>query len=367
MYKEMPEWLKKYYNMLWKKHRREGFTFNDVEKELHLSKAMTVKTLWELENKGFLSKERSKIDYRARVYRLISPEDISFVIGFCSLLEEKRLKEKTLIDKLALINGKLPYAITGSHAAYYYHRYMHPSKVIEIKIKSGDEGKWIAYLTDEETRVFTGKIIEKRKISNYVKLVHSTWPPTIVRVKTERGYYIEKPEFLIIELLERQTQTSITEAVAIIVSNKDKIKWNGRYGLVNLARNDKISRVLGFLLDAINYEAYKPLIKQEIIRKIKEDAIGNTDEIFPRDTISLSRFRELRNKIVHEALLSAKEREELYRTLSILEGYKKLSEKWGFQAILPRHIIRKVLEDLGVKLGKKRNRIHKSKRFGKDK
>lgn len=353
MYKEMPEWLKKYYNMLWKKYGSEEFRFSDVEKELRISRAMTIKTLWELEKRGFLSKERSKIDYRARVYRLISPEDIRFVIGFCSLLEEKEVKEKALIDRLILISGKLLYAITGSYAAYHYHRYIHPPKVIELKIKSGDEGKWIAYLTGGETRVFIGEIIEKRKISNYVKLVHSTWPLTIVKKKTERGYYIEKPEFLIMELLGKQTQTSITEAVAIIVSNKDEIKWNGRYGLVNLARHEKISRALGFLVDAINYEAYKPLIKQEIIRKIKEDAIGKTDEIFPRDTVSLSRFRELRNKLVHEALLSAKEREELYRILSIFEGYKKLSEKWGFQAILPRHTIRKVLEDLGVKVGKK--------------
>ena len=353
MYKGMPGWLKKYYNVLWKKYGNEEFRFGDLKKELGVSKAMTIKTLWELEKRGFLVKERSEIDYRARVYRLISPEDVSFVIGFCSLLEEKELKEKTFIDKLILIDNKLPYAITGSYAAYYYHHYMHPPKIIEIKIKSGDEGKWIAYLTDEETRVFIGKIIEKRRISNYVKLLHSAWPLTIIRKKTERGYYIEKPEFLIIELLGRQTQTSITEAIAIIVSNKDEIKWNGRYGLVDLARGQKISRALGFLLDAINYEAYKSLIKQEIIRKIKEDAIGKTDEIFPRDTVSLSRFRELRNKLVHEALLSAKEREELYRTLSLFEGYHKLSENWGFQAILPRHTIRKVLEDLGVKLGKK--------------
>lgn len=80
--------------------------------------------------------------------------------------------------------------------------------------------------------------------------------------------------------------------------------------------------------------------------------IGKSDEIFPRDEIFLSRFRELRNKLVHQALLTKKEIEELERAKDRFEGYKELGEKWGIQVILPRQTVRKVLEDLGVKLGK---------------
>jgi len=81
MIKEMPEWLKKNYNALWGRYGNGMFTFEDVEKELGLSRSMTIKTLWELEKRGFVNKERSEVDYRARNYRLISPEDIAFV-GF---------------------------------------------------------------------------------------------------------------------------------------------------------------------------------------------------------------------------------------------------------------------------------------------
>lgn len=353
MRKELPEWLKKYYNKLWMRYTNQSFTFKDVTKELGISRAMTIKTLWELEQRGFLNKGRSEIDYRARTYRLISPEDISFATGLYSLVEEEKLGKQGLIEKLVLVNDKLSYAITGSYAAYYYHRYMVPAKVLEIKIEPQEEGKWIAFLTDERTRVFTGDIIEVRKISNYVKLLHSDRPINLVRTKTEEGYYIEKPEFLLMELLERQTQTSMTEAIAIILQKKDQIKSYGDEGIMNLAKHFGLSRRLGFLLDAINFEAHKPVIKAGIIQEIKKDARGKSDEIFPRDEIFLSRFREMSNKLAHQALLTREEMEELKRMKGRFEGYKVLSEKWGFQSILPRDVVRKVLEDLGVRLGKK--------------
>jgi len=353
MRKEMPEWLKKQYNRLWVRYKNQAFPFKDVTKELGISRAMTIKTLWELEQRGFLSKERSEVDYRARTYKLISPEDINFAIGLYSLVEKEKLGKQGLIEKLVFIDDSLSYAMTGSHAAYYYHRYMVPPRVLEIKIEPRDEGKWIAFLTDERTRVFTGDIIEARKISNYVKLLHSARPIDSIRKKTEEGYYIEKPEFLLMELLERQTQTSIVEAIAIILQEKDKLKWHGSNGLIDLAKESGFSRRLGFLLDAINFESSKSVIEAKIIQDIKGDFRGKSDEIFPRDEIFLSRFRELRNKSMHRALLTTGEIEELTRMKERFEGYRKLSEKWGFQAILPRDFVRKVLEDLGVRLGKK--------------
>jgi hypothetical protein len=349
----MPEWLKKYYNRLWMRYKNQAFTFKDVTKELGISRVMTIKTLWQLEQRGFINKERSETDYRARIYRLISPEDIGFATGLYSLVEKEKLGKQSLIEKLVFINDKLLYAITGSYAAYYYHHYMTPARVFEMKIEPQDEGKWIAFLTDERTRLFIGDIIETRKISNYVKLLHSTRPINLIRTKTKEGYYIEKHEFLLMELLERQTQTSITEAIAIILQNKDQLKWYGSDGVIDLAKSLGFSRRLGFLLDAINFESDKPVIKAEIIQNIKKYVKGKSDEIFPRDEIFLSRFRELRNKLAHQALLTRKEIEELERMKERFEGFRELSEKWGIQAILPRDVVSKVLEDLGVRLGKK--------------
>jgi hypothetical protein len=69
--------------------------------------------------------------------------------------------------------------------------------------------------------------------------------------------------------------------------------------------------------------------------------------------VLLSKLQKLKNKLAHQALLTSSEREELRKITERLEDYKLLSEKWGIKAILPREIIRKVLEDFGVKLAKK--------------
>lgn len=353
MQKQMPEWLKKYYNTLWNQHNNEAFTFKDVKQELGISRSMTIKTLRELEQRGFMNKERSEIDYRARTYRLISPEDIKFVIGLYSLIEKEKIRKQTLMEKFVFIDEKLPYVITGSHAAYRYHRYMNPPKVVEVKTKPKDEGKWIAFLTDEKTRVFLRQVIETKKVSNYVRLLHFTRPIKRIRKRTKQGYYIEKPESLVIELLQRQSHVSTIEAIAIITMNKNKMKWSGSGGILNLARSSGMSRRLGLILDAMNLEAQKHLIDVEMIQNIKKDVTGKSDEIFPSDEVFLPRFHELRNKLAHKALLTPKEVEELERAKERFEGYRALGEKWGIQVILPRDVVRKVLEDLGVKLGEK--------------
>jgi len=194
-------------------------------------------------------------------------------------------------------------------------------------------------------------VTEKKKIKNYVRLLHSFLPIESIRTKAEEGYYIEKPEFLLIELLGRETQNSIMEAVAIILRKKD-LKWFGKDGLINLAEKYGISRRLGFLLDAINFESSKHLIEEEIIKRIKENVKGRSGEMFPRDDVLLTRFQELSNKLAHQALLTKSEKEELEKISGRLESYKELSEKWGLRVILPRETIRKVLEDFGVKLAK---------------
>lgn len=356
MMKDMPEWLKGYYNRLWERHKNEAFTFQTAMKELDISKKMIAKTLLEIEKRGFLSKETSPIDYRARVYRLISQEDIKFAVGIYSLMGKEKIERLSLIDKLVLIGDKLPYAVTGSHAAYYYHNYMNPPETVEMKIHLGDAGKWIAFLTDEKTRVFLGDVIENKRISNYVKLLHSNRAIDYTRAKTKKGYYIEKPEFLIIELLERQSQTGIIEAVAIILTNKTSLSWSGRAGLPDIAKEWGVSRRLGFLLDAINMEAGRKIINPKIIEQIGKDVKGKVNDIFPGDEISLDKFKELRNKKVHDILLTERERLETENLEKQLEGYKILSEKWGMRIMLPRFVIQKILDDLGVKFGKNRSR-----------
>jgi len=351
MKKEMPNWLKKYYNQLWRICKNESFTFKDAKRELGLSNKMITKTVLELERRGLMYKERNSIDLRTKIYKLISKDDINFSIGLYSLIENEKIKKMTILDKLIFIDDKLKYAITGSHVAYYYHNYMAPTNTVEIKIDFNDTGKWITFLTDERTRVFLENVIEAKKINNYVKLLWSERPIKDIRIKTNEGYYVEKPEFLIIELLERQTQASIVEAVAIILVKKTELLWKSPNGLINLSKEWGVSRRLGFLLDAINLESMRRTINPKLISLLKENINVKVDDIFPRDEMILSKFIDLRNRYAHQSLLSDKEKEEFDLLMKRYSGYEELSRKWGMTIILPREVIHKVLEDLGVKFG----------------
>ena len=348
MVKRMPDWLKKNYNNLWKKYEKEVFTTENVAYSLNISEDMATKTLWQLENKGFVHKTRSQLDYRNKLYRLISPDDVSYVIGLYSLIDKEEFRRFTLEDKLILANEKIHYALTGSKAAYHYHRYVNPPKIYELKIRPKDEGKWIAFLTDRYTRVYLNDILETKSAKNYIKLIHSPIEFEDIIQKTNSGYYIEKIEYLIIELLMRETQTSIIEVVAMIIQNSGHINWDREKGVIKLAIESSITRELGFLLEAINYESNSPIIDERIISTIENMTGGNTNIIFPKDVALLNRYNEVRNKLAHQSLLSEKEIMDYQKIRKRFEGYSTLSNKWGLQSVLPREVIRKVLTDLGV-------------------
>lgn len=348
--KNLPEWLKKNYNDLWEEYHKKEFTVEKVIDSLNVSENMALKTLWQLEKKGFLLKTRSEIDYRNKIYRLIPPDDVRFVIGIYSLLEEDRYKEYTLEDKLRLINEKISYVLTGSHAAYEYHRYLNPPKVYEIKVYPNDEGKWIAFLTDEDTRVFLDNVIQTRSARNYIKLVNTNFNIANIRKKTESGIYIEKIEYLLLELLNRETETSIKEIVAIIIKNLDIINWFGDEGLTKIITESNDIRRLGFILEVINYESESRIIDENIIKNLQKAQTDSIPYIFPKDDVLLERYNDLRNKLSHRSLITEEEIDNYRNSIEKYQEYSKLGAKWGILSILPRHIIRKVLMDMGVKV-----------------
>lgn len=348
MVKRLPEWLKRNYNVLWGRFGKEAFTLEDTVFQLNISESMAVKTLWQLENRGFVYKTRSELDYRVKVYRLIPPEDVSYVIGLYSLLGKDEYKKLTFKDKLILIGDKIPYAVTGSHAAYQYHHYLNPPGVYKLKIRPIDVGKWIAFLTDKNTRVFLDEARETKPVNQYIKLVPSPIDIVDIRHRSYSGYYIEKIEPLLIELLLRETQTSIIEVAAMIIQNASHIKWRGEKGVVRLAVESNAARRLGFLLDAINSESNLNIVDEEVISTIKNKVKGRSTILFPNDNIQLSRYNELKEKTSHRSLVTDEEYSKHLKALERYEGYLELGEKWGLQSILPRNVIRKTLTDLGV-------------------
>lgn len=348
MVKRLPEWLKQKYKMLWDRLGKEAFILDDTISLLNISESMAVKTLWQLENRGFVHKTRNELDYRVKEYRLIPPEDVSFVIGLYSLIEKDEFRKLAIKDKLILIGDKILYAVTGSHAAYQYHHYVNPPGVYELKIRPIDEGKWIAFLTDKYTRVYLNEALETKPVKHYIKLVPTEIDITDIRHRTDSGYYIEKIEPLLIELLLRETQTSIIEAAAMIIQNASDINWLGEKGIVPLAIESNATRRLGFLLDVINYESNLNIVNEEVISVIKDTVKGRSTTFFPNDNVLLSRYNELKEKTTHRSMITDEEYSKHKKALERYEGYLELGERWGLRSILPRDVIKKVLADLGV-------------------
>jgi len=348
MVKNLPEWLKKNYNTLWDKYQKNEFTLEDTSFSLNASINMTSKTLWQLENKGFIYKTRSKIDYRNKIYRLIPPEDVKYIIGLYSLTEKDKYKKFTIMDKLVFINDELQYALTGSQAAYYYHEYINPPKLYEIKIDPNDEGKWIAFLTDGHTRVYIDEVIQTKSVRVYIKLKHSLYNIENLKIKTNDGIYIEKIEYLLIDLLNKETETSIKEIIAIIIRNQNVINWFGKQGLIKLALESNNMQRLGFLLDVINYESKSEIVNKEIIKSIENYKNDFHSLVYPKGSILFDRYKELQNLLSHDSLISEKELQKYSKNIQRYEEYSELGREWGVIPIIPRNTIQKVLTDMRV-------------------
>jgi hypothetical protein len=59
---------------------------------------------------------------------------VKYVIGLYSLLEKDVFEKLTFRDKLILAGDKIPYAVTGSYAAYQYHHYLNPPGMYALKM-----------------------------------------------------------------------------------------------------------------------------------------------------------------------------------------------------------------------------------------
>lgn len=356
--KWMPWWLTTNYFKLWAVKEKGNFGFEEALKILNISKEMLAKTLSELEKRGFIIKERGEIDYRSRVYRLVSPFDITFV----QILEATAAKEVPsllLTDKLKIAGEKLPYLLTGSYAASYYHRYMNPPKTIEVKVASEDVGKWIAFLTDRKIAVFLDKVYESQKYNVTVKLIPTLKDEDIKDTnKTTEGLNVESLESSIVTMIEKGTSVSITEAAAEILVNLNRIKWSK---LIKLGKDKGILRQLGCLLEIINYEAEKEIINSTIIKEMANKVKGATNTIFPEDMRILTRMEEIRNKLrTLGSMMTEDEKRKLITQIEKFQTYPELSKKWRLPVVLSKEMVRKIFDDLGKPYGQK-NRVRERK------
>ena len=342
-----PKWLWENYCYLFDGKKKEVFEFEEALRILKISKEMLLKTLSELEKRGLLIKWRSEYDHRIKKYKLVS-KGTPKLKGAMELIEDYTMgepKEKNqlnLTEKLQLITQilqeqkehKMRYLITGSTCAYYYHKYITPPKVFEIKILNEDMDKWVFFLTDRNTKVYgwTEKqaieIPSNEKHKFVVRLYKWLSDEEYGRKEENNGLLYQSKEDLILELIKKRTRLSITEAIAIILTNK--INWEQ---LEEVFRRNPLQRELGAILDII-YNSNKGLVSEKFIKELKKRVEGESLQLFPADIIPQEEYDEL-----------LKRKEQL--------DYQDLSKKWGLPIVLPEEVIKKIFEDLINKSKKK--------------
>ncbi len=338
MAKWFPLWLAKNYAMLWFAKGKEKMDFQEVQKILRTSDSMAAKTLNQLEIRGALIKTRKEIDPRIKEYKLIPPEKLFIVHLRYLLLPLKPILE----DKLKTIN--LSYAITDSSASTYYQSYVYPPRIIEIKVKSADLEEWIAYLSDERTKICIKETFGgKQKI---VRLIPISPMITIESVRTRDGLYIEPINKVLFELLKNQTITDLRALGAILIKNKSKIDWK------SLAKEGDrefdtatFCAQLGCFIDILNAHAKEKIFSEGILnvfRKYGKKFSG----IFIRDPSLTIRYNEIVRKFDRIETLSPLEQEEVKKEMKRYDYFKEFGEKWNLTAIVPIEEIKKILRDL---------------------
>lgn len=337
-----PKWLWENYCYLFHRKGKEEFEFEEALRILKISKEMLLKTLSELEKRGLLIKWRSEYEHRIKKYKLVSKGAIELIENY-TMDERKEKNQLNLTEKLRLITQilqeqkehQMRYLITGSTCAYYYHKYITPPKVFEIKILNEDMDKWVFFLTDRNTKVYgwtekqTIEIPSNEKHKFVIRLYKWLSDEEYGRKEENNGLLYQSKEDLIFDLLKKRTRLSITEAIAIILTSK--VNWN-QLELV-FEQQNQLQRELGAVLDII-YNLSERLDLERFIKKLKKKTEGESFKLFPIDIMSEEEYDEL-----------LKRKEQL--------DYQDLSKKWGLPIVLPKEAIKKIFEDLRLKYGRK--------------
>lgn len=213
------------------------------------------------------------------------------------------------------------YLVTGPQAAFEYHRWLTPlENLVTLQVYAQEVPLW-RQMAGEECHVFESPptTAQVRAASEAVILDPTLEPGRYRRRRVTGGLAFVAPEDLCLDLLERaQGETSLAEAAAIIIAERDTLAWDL---LLNQAELRGLARRLGALLDAINTETETDLAPSEIIQE-------------------LGRRVERMTSPLEEGIYPPG------RHRPIPSLYQPISERWGVRLALPRYVIGKVVMDL---------------------
>jgi hypothetical protein len=310
--KWIPSWIARSYCILYFNKKTDIFEFEEAKNILGIEdKRKLSKILTQLKERGFLISKRDPVDPRRKLFKLIDPESI--VTAFAI---QNKARSKAVIDKLKAAKT-LNHVLGGAYAAYKYHRYAFPGK-IDLYINKEDLGIWIALLSEKTIAISIDDIPSEKAAKEHVH-IHSNLTDNLIKESTiiDGLRYLTK-EYLIVQGLKQQDKFSLTDALAILIAEKDNIDWKK---LLNLADGEKVTRELGCCLDLINLETRRIFFPKRTINQILKKADFSYSTTFP-SKVELSPFS------------------------SEKEHYQEIGKRWNLKIYLSKAFVSKIVLDL---------------------
>jgi len=297
----LPEWAARAYARLFVLLHKRSFDFETCRDVLQTNEPETSRVIQELENEGFLYKRRKSTDRRRRLYNLVSPEQAVHALSFVSP------KFVTLEEKLRAVRGSVPYVVTGSAAAYKYHRYMSTRRT-DISIFRRDTGFWVALVKKPNLQVaINGHVAERGEVR--IGLLTDLTESAATSAVEIDGINYEPREEVVANSLREGTDQAVLNASAILVVSMEDLDWE------TLAASD-VRQEVGFVMEAINLAAGHDVFVDAIVDKF-------------RQVVGLRKPFGNRIVAVHDT-----------------QEFLVLAEKWGLDLRVPPRIIKKVVTDL---------------------
>ena len=312
--KWIPSWLAEKYSLLYLSRGVKAFDFEEAKKTFKLEDKRVVSViLTQLRNRGFLISWRDSVDPRRKFFKLISPESIVFAFGVQNLTENK-----TLFAKIQAASKHLDCVIGGAYASFKHHRYSTPGK-IDIHVNKEDLDKWVALLTEKGTSISIDAIPSEKTRKENVH-IHSDLTNELLNESTIiNGIRYLTAEILIVEGLKSEDRFSLIDALAILITKRDKLDYNK---LLKLVERKGVTRKLGCVLETINYEAGREVFPTRQIAEIQGRADTSYLISFPK-TIETTPFTE----------------EEK-------EHYMAIGKRWNMKIYLSKAFVSKIIIDL---------------------
>ena len=250
-----------------------------------------------------------------------------FGISVGSFHEALGTRGRSVADKLEALGDRLPYLIVGDQASYQYHHWRTPpSGLYELMIEKEEFDTWYGYLCDSQIAVDKSFPTSKdfQRFSEVVVLIPELTKDLWKNRNCVNEVAYIAPDDLLFRLIQAQSEASVSEALAILVTRQENWDW---VELASGIKNMRLVRQFGCLFEILNQEANQEVVPEKIYHllfDLVQDTVGEAVFTFPLNAR-------------REGIAS-----------STPQNYRTIGRRWGLDVELPRHIVTKVLDDLRV-------------------